>query len=135
MDTHLMTWLVAASLVAMLMMRRSKKELGDTPPEALEPHRGIRLEVKLESLESLYKALQEEGLAPYYHRLDWQKIIVDDAKIGAFHWGFLYIIALDEAGSLHVGLYAKGLNPPKGKRLAPYLDALCERIVRLVSPK
>lgn len=124
MDTESFKWLFIAFLVGVTLMLKSKRKLSLTSLSELSAVLGKAITTTC-SFEDIKENLLSEG---YILRLEEpKKLIFESTSIGFFHWGFIYFLIYKEDG-LHVGIFPKGLNPPRDKALQKYLDAFCQEL-------
>lgn len=126
----LLPWLVTASIVAFGYWRRARRRLDETALAELQPLISRPLPVEV-SRDELLGRLQACFAAPEYSVINEPsstRLIVDQKRIGAFHWGFVFILVPMAGGRWEAGVFPKGPNPPRGAALQRHLDDFCASI-------
>lgn len=120
--------------LAFIYLKRSKAKVIKFEPKEVTPvvTRDIFFEKDSATLRhDLIKKL--ENLDVLVHCEDYERVVFEDKKIGAFHWGFLYTIDFADKGEgtlASIGIFGKGPNPPRKKTQEGYLNEFINNKVK-----
>jgi len=123
----ILPFLLTGAAIAFIYIKRSKSRVKkiaafDVPVTA---SRQIFFEQTPEMLKTLITdKLNRQNIN--IHASEGDRIVFENAKISAFHWGFLYTVDFHEtAGGTNAvfGIFGMGPNPPRTKTQESYLTA------------
>ncbi len=133
---ELLKYLLIATLMALLLIVRSRRKEESLDFDQLEPiiHEELNREISPEKLGELVKGLEEKGYRIRYSDETSGKQVIESKGIGLFHWGFLFFVMPDwqKQGSVTIGVYPKGPNPPTGNRLKKHLDQFVDELKQIL---
>lgn len=116
--------LLAITIAIMLIRKQFKKEKKLTPDGILPSFSRLIPHTDENWFTTFPELLEPMGYHLFEQNRSLNRLIIEDPRIGPFHWGFYFIIEpyQEQPTQLQVGIFPKGVNPPKGKRLMQHLD-------------
>ncbi len=133
---ELIKYLLIATIMALLLIVRSRRKEKSLDFDQLEPiiHEELNREISPEKLRELINRVNEKGFKTRYSDETSGKLVIESKGIGLFHWGFLFFIMPDwqKQGTVTVGVYPKGPNPPTGNRLKNHLDQFVDELKQIL---
>jgi hypothetical protein len=125
-------FLLAGSAFAFIIIKRKKAQEKKYTPDDVIPvvSKTIFIDLPRDKVREKILGLLELHHISLHSEND-EKILLENKKIGLFHWGFLYTVNLYEANggtNVSFGIFGKGPNPPRAKTQEGYLNEFINKI-------